>query len=253
MKAIILAAGEGKRLRPLTETVPKCMVAFRGKPLMQWIAESMHACGIRDIVAVTGYKSDKITVPGLRFARNPRYAETNMVSTLFCAEHELAGDVIVSYSDIVYLPQVLDALIKAQGDFCVTIDRCWDRLWALRMENPLADAETLKLDGKGNIIELGKKAKTQNEIQGQYMGLFKISGAAIDRVKAFYHSLDKAATYDGKNFENMYMTSFIQAIIDKLMPVLAVPVDGGWLEIDSTEDFEVYNKHDYLPSLYHSK
>lgn len=105
------------------------------------------------------------------------------------------------------------------------------------MENPLTDAETMKLDADGNILELGKKPKCFEDIQGQYIGLMKISKEYVLKVVNFYDSLDKSLIYDGKNFDNMYMTSFIQLIIDhKIMPVTAVLIHGGWTEIDTPTD-----------------
>ena len=239
MKAILLAAGQGARLRPLTNDRPKCMVPYRGRPLLDYVVRALRANGVSDIVAVRGYAPGAIDCPGLRFYDNPRYHETNMVHTLFCAERELDGDVIVSYTDIAYSPAVVRRLLDASGDIAVVIDRDWQRLWRERMSDPLADAESLRLDAAGNIVELGKKPGSYADIEGQYIGLFKVSAAAWPRLRAFYAGLDRSQRYDGKDFDNMYMTSFIQAVIDRLMPVQAVPIHGGWLEIDVPSDLEV--------------
>jgi choline kinase len=240
MKAIILAAGQGARLRPLTDDRPKCMVEYQGRPLIEHVLAALHAHEIQDVVVVRGHAPEALRAPGVRFYDNPRYLETNMVHSLFCAEAELSGDLIISYSDIVYSPAVLGRLLDAPDDFAVVIDRQWRQLWQARMPDPLQDAETLRLDGEGHILELGKKARSYAEIAGQYIGLFKISGAAIDAVKSFYAALDRNAAYDGKNFDNMYMTSFIQAVIDRLMPVKAVEIDGGWLEVDAPSDLDIH-------------
>ena len=80
------------------------------------------------------------------------------------------------------------------------------------MDNPLDDAETFKVkDGK--ILELGKKPIGYDEIEGQYIGLIKIK-KYINKVIRYYESLDKSILYDGNNYDNMYMTTFIQMIID---------------------------------------
>ncbi len=238
MKAIFLAAGEGSRLRPLTETRPKCMVEYKGRPLLHWSLESVRANGVEDIVIIKGYLPDKINVEGARCYVNADYASTNMVHTLFCAEDELAGDVLISYSDIIYTKEAIAPLLACDKDFAVLVDKNWRSLWERRMENPLEDAETLKLNPNGDIIEIGKKAESYDDIEGQYMGLIKISGSAISQVREFYHSLDSDGDYDGKNFRNMYMTSFIQRIADDLMPVRAVYSDGAWLEVDTLDDLK---------------
>lgn len=239
MKAIILAAGQGARLRPLTDDRPKCMVEYQGEPLIQHVVRALRKNGVNDIVAVRGYKPEALRCAGLRFYDNPRYSSTNMVTTLFCAEQELEGDVIISYSDIVYSPSVIQRLRATDAEFAVVIDRDWRRLWQERMDDPLDDAETLRIDPAGHIIELGKKARSYEDIEGQYIGLLKIAASAWPKLRAFYHRLDRHATYDGKDFDNMYMTSFVQAVIDRLMPVTAVPIQGGWLEIDVPSDLTI--------------
>jgi L-glutamine-phosphate cytidylyltransferase len=239
MKAVILAAGQGARLRPLTDDRPKCMVEYQGKPLIEHVAQALRHNGIRDIVAVRGHEPTALRCPGVRFYDNPRYLVTNMVYTLFCARAELQGDVIISYSDIVYSKAVVARLLEADANVAVVVDEDWRRLWQERMDDPLEDAETLRLDPSGRILELGKKARSYDDIQGQYIGLIKISAAAWPDLLSFYDGLDRAATYDGKSFENMYMTSFLQAVIDRLMPVQAVPIHGGWLEVDVPSDLSI--------------
>jgi len=239
MKAIILAAGEGTRLRPLTADRPKAMVPYRGRPILDYEIEALSACGVNDIVVVTGYCAGAVERPGIRTAHNAEFATTNMVWSLFCAEPELDDDLIISYGDIVYGPSIVRALIAAPHPFATTIDLDWRRLWAARMEDPLTDAETLKLGSDGRIIEIGRKPTSYDDIHGQYMGLIKIERSFLHRVRTFYHSMDRHRTYDGKPFERMFMTSFLQALIDDGCVLTAVPIRGGWLEIDNLPDLEV--------------
>lgn len=239
MRAIILAAGQGARLRPLTNDRPKCMVEYQGRPLLAHVVEALRANGVDDIVVVRGYRPQAIVCPGVRYRDNPRFASTNMVHTLFCAEAELEHDVIISYSDIVYGHDVVARLLAAEGEFNVVIDREWRSLWQRRMSEPLSDAETLRLGPGGRILELGKKARSYSEIEGQYIGLFRVRGAALEGFVRLYRELDPGALYDGKDYENMYMTSLIQAAIDRGLPVTAVPIHGGWLEIDAPTDLQI--------------
>lgn len=229
---------------PLTADKPKCMVEYRGKPLVDYLVETFQNAGIDQTIIINGYKSDVLenhfSSDEVTFRRNPDFETTNMVATLFCAEDDFDDDLIISYGDIIYKKNVLEELIASNAEISVVIDKDWESLWRLRMEDPLADAETLKLDAGGNIIELGKKPQSADEIQGQYIGLIKISKSAVAKVRNFYHGLDKSAIYDGKDYDNMFMTSFLQLIIDRLSPVKAVPINGGWIEIDSLEDLKAY-------------
>ena len=237
-KAVVLAAGQGARLRPLTNSCPKCMVSYQGIPIVERLCATLRASEIAEIVLVTGYRSEALDYLGLRMFHNSEFATTNMVHSLFCAEEALTEETVVSYSDIIYSSSILQALLDSTADFSVVVDLRWRELWEARMEDPLLDAETMKISADGSIKELGKKPNTIDEIQGQYIGLFKVTEEAIKEVRMFYHSLDRNRLYDGKPFSQMYMTTFIQLVIDHLMPVKAVTVSGGWLEIDGPSDLE---------------
>lgn len=247
MKMIILAAGQGTRLRPYTNEVPKCMVKYNNKPIIDYILDVTEKCDITDVAVINGYKKDVLTnyleTRNVKFYTNEKFDKTNMVSTLFEAEEFMDDDLIISYSDIIYEKEILQSLMDSQADVSVAVDKNWRKLWEMRLENPLDDAETLKIDTIGNLIELGKKPKDYSEVEAQYIGLIKISKDALPKVIAFYNNLDKSKNYDGKDFDNMYMTSFLQNIIDDLMPIKAVINEKQWIEIDSCDDLEIYEKN----------
>jgi choline kinase len=244
MRAIVLAAGEGTRLRPYTLDRPKCLVELGGKPLLVHQVEALETAGVEAITVVTGYRADQIEALGYRTAHNPDYATTNMVTTLMCAAELLDGaaDVVIAYADLVYEPRVVRRLLACGEPLCTTVDSQWRRLWELRLADPLSDAETLKLSAGGDIVELGKKPSSYDEIQGQYMGLIKVRADLAPELVAHHRRLDPSATYDGKDLANMYMTSFLQDLIDHGHRLRAVPVDGGWLEVDTIEDLELYRR-----------
>ncbi len=246
MKAIVLAAGEGTRLRPHTLNCPKCMVKVHDKAIITYILEALGKFNIKDTIVINGYKEDVLRdfLPSyVTHASNKNFDSTNMVSTLFCAEEHMDDDILISYADIVYSSEVLKKLINCEDDIAVVVDKKWRKLWQLRMANPLADAETMKLDKDGHILELGKRAVSYDDIEGQYIGLIKISRRLLPQIIDYYHSLDKNAIYDGKDFYNMYMTSFLQLIINNIHKVKAIEIDGGWFEVDSAEDLECYEKN----------
>ena len=246
MKAIILAAGKGKRMGFKTNNKPKCLVRFNGKPIIDYILETLNVCGIDDIIIVNGYKSEVLETylkgRNLRFITNKHFNTTNMVKTLFCAESEMDDDLIISYSDIIYKKEVLNKLINNHNECAVIVDKNWRELWNLRMENPLHDAETMKINSDGNITELGNKPKSYEDIEAQYIGLIKFSLSSLKKIIPFYHSLNNSNNYDGRDFNNMYMTSFIQLIIDNILSVRSEVINGGWLEFDRIEDLLIYEK-----------
>jgi choline kinase len=108
------------------------------------------------------------------------------------------------------------------------------------MDDPLSDAETLKLADGDHIVELGKKPLSLDDIQGQFMGLIKVRGDSVQAFRDAWHRLDRNGVYDGKDFDNMYTTSFIQNLIDTGHDVRAAFTDNGWIEVDTVEDLEHY-------------
>ena len=236
LKVIILAAGEGTRLRPYTLDRPKCMVEIDGVSLIDRQLEVLKSEGIGDIVIIGGYKSEMLKRGDIKLKVNARYFETNMVWTLFSAEEELEGDVIVSYGDIVYSKNILKALIKSKADIAVTIDKKWEGYWRERNENPLDDAETLKLRKDGTISEIGQKPSSLEEIEGQYMGLMKFSSEGVRQIKSAFHSALESGKLLGKEVENSYMTDLLQFIVSIGGKVASVQIDEDWVEVDTVED-----------------
>lgn len=239
MKTIILAAGEGTRLRPYTLDRPKCMVEVDGRSLIERQLEVLKAANADPIIIIGGYRSEMLTRPGITLRLNPRYAETNMVWSLFCAEKEdFEGGVILAYGDIVYSSNVLKALMASDGDISTTIDLDWEQYWRARNEDPLEDAETLKLSPNGDIIEIGQKPKSLADIEGQYMGLIKFSKRGVEILKEVFAHAQASGNLRGKSIEKAYMTDLLQLIIDCGHRIKAVPVNGGWVEVDTVGDLE---------------
>jgi len=245
-RSLILAAGEGKRLRPFTNHLPKALVAFLGRPLISYQLEILMDAGIEDIAISTGFEANAFDKIGHSLYLNPDFDRTNMVESLFAARsfiEETKEDLIISYGDIIYQRDNLETILKKKGDIVVMVDDDWIDLWSIRNENPLIDAETMKFDNfSGRIIEIGKKPKRLDEIESQYTGLIKISKNKIADFLQFYDRLDRTRLYDGNTFTNMYMTSLLQLLIDSNWEVVPAHVSHGWLEVDTVSDLLNYER-----------
>ena len=173
-----------------------------------------------------------IKVLGYQTVHNPVYDETEMVYSLFCARDRFPedDDLCISYGDIVYDRSVVEALQNCDAPLCVVIDSEWRRLWELRFDDPLSDAETLRIEDD-RVVEIGAEPSGYNEIDGQYIGLIKVRRDYVDEFVDAYDSLDQSS---------IHMTRFIQHLIDSGWEVAPVEIDGSWLEVDTLEDLEVY-------------
>ncbi|RQH01958.1 phosphocholine cytidylyltransferase family protein [Natrarchaeobius oligotrophus] len=240
MKAVHLAAGEGTRLRPITEDLPKPLVELGGRSLLERNVDTLEAAGVDEQVVVTGHCADEIRDRGYETVHNPVYDETDMIYSLFCAADAFPedDDLVISYGDIVYEEAVVDALLECDAPLCVVVDREWRRLWELRFDDPLDDAETLSMDDDGRIHEIGGDTDDYDEIDAQYTGLLKVRADHVDELVEEYRSLEAGA--DG--YVSIDTTAFLQRLIDGGWNVEGVPVDGKWLEVDSTQDLETYRE-----------
>lgn len=237
MKIIILAAGLGSRLRPYTADRPKCLVEIDGVSVLDRQLRILHSREINEIVIVGGYRADLLRDKGARVRLNPRYEETNMVWSLFCAEDDMDEELIVSYGDIIYSGEILDRLLSSSADIAVAVDMEWESYWRSRSADPLADAETLRLGDKGAILEIGQRPASLSEVEGQYMGLMKFTTRGMEQLKTVFHDAVREGTLGGESVEASYMTDLLQALILRDYTVTAVENHEPWIEIDTVEDF----------------
>ena len=243
-RAVILAAGEGTRLRPLTSECPKCLVPLVGAPLLDRQLDVLRRGGVDDITLVGGYRAEMLGGRNARVVVNERYAVTNMVESLFCARDVFAGDrdIVVVYGDIVFEPRVLAAVLGCDAPVAVACDMHWLNLWRLRFPDPLSDAETFSRSPDGRVLELGRQPRSLADIDGQYLGLFKVRAADAPRFLAERDGMDRDATYEGRTYDSLFMTGFLQYLIDGGWHLAAVPIAGGWLEVDSLTDLATYER-----------
>ena len=208
MKAIILAAGRGARMKKLTDEAPKCFAKLKGIRLIDRQIKTFKNSGISEISIVTGYKYEKFKSYSLKKFFNSKWEKTNMLSSLACAEEWLKNSTcIISYSDIFYEIKALKCLLKCKSPISITYDPNWLEIWSNRFSNPLSDAESFKLNNNSTISDIGRRVESLSEIQGQFMGLLKTSPEGwmeIQRIRSLTKSEDR---------DKIDMTGILQKII----------------------------------------
>src|SRR3989344_6299138 len=228
MKAIILAAGMGTRLGKYTENLPKGMLNFAGKSLIERQIETLRSCGINDISIVTGYMKDKIKIPNIKYYHNEDFANTNMVASLFCAEQELNDEVLICYADILYEKKVIKKILNSKLDIGVTADDSYWNYWQARLDNPGEDIESFIIKDN-RIIELGLPRCSLDKAKARYVGLIKFSKRGVEALKKVFHeNKEKYWNKDepwlnSKSFKKAYMTDILQSLINanhKLEPII---------------------------------
>ena len=244
MKAIILAAGQGTRLKKYTQDLPKGMLEFMGKTIIERQIELYRRCGIEDISIIRGFAGDKISYAGVTYYTNKDYANTNMVESLLAARSEFTDDVVVSYSDILFSEDMLRTMVGTAGDFLVAVDHDWQEYWQARYGWIDFDTESLSIDERGSIESLGIENPPLEEIDARYIGLLKFSRqglAAIEQIMERAHNLDENEPWQqsGNPVRKAYMTDLLQELIEEKKSVKAVPFHHGWIEFDTNRDYEI--------------
>ena len=236
MRGLILAAGRGSRMGPLGDDRPKCMIELNGRPLLDRQIAALRRGGVEEIGIVRGYRAEILNFPGLVYFDNPRWSQTNMVMSLTAAASWLrTGPVIVSYADIFYRGDVVRGLAQKPGALVISFDRLWRKLWSRRFADTLSDAETFRIHSAGELLEIGGRTQTIEDIEGQYMGLLKFTPVAWKAVE------ETLATLDGPSRDRLDMTGLLRRLLAaKTIAISTFGIDGEWGEIDNPGDVELY-------------
>ncbi|MCR4763507.1 MAG: phosphocholine cytidylyltransferase family protein [Lachnospiraceae bacterium] len=243
MKAIILAAGQGTRLKKYTENLPKGMLSFMGKTIIERQLEIYRAQGIDRIAIVRGYAAEKIAYGDVVYYNNTDFANTNMVESLLTAQAEFDDDCIVSYSDILFESGMLREMMQSPADIGVAVDDDWKTYWQARYGRVDFDTESLAIDENNHITELGLENPPMEQISARYIGLLKFSREALAGIRetmriAYRDYPDRPWQQSGKPVRKAYMTDLLNAMIEAGRPVEAVRFRHGWIEFDTNEDYE---------------
>lgn len=232
-KAIILSAGQGSRLLPHTENLPKCLLDLAGRPMLGWQLQALAAAGVAEAVVVTGFRSElvekalpEVTPQGMRVRTlfNPFYKVADNLASCWMARHELTGPVVTLNGDTLLEPRIVESLLDAPAaDITVTIDR-----------KPAYDEDDMKVVTQGRrLLSIGKKLDMTN-VTGESIGFLRYSekGAA-----AFLAEIERIMrTPEGTS---LWYLSAIHRLANSGVDVQAASIEGlDWAELDYPADLQ---------------
>lgn len=236
MRGIILAAGRGSRMGSLTKDRPKCLIVHRGARLLDRQLAALQQAGVDKTAVVTGWQCERFEelVPGLARFHNARWEHSSMVDSLACADSWLRhGPCVICYGDIVFTPEAVRRVAAAPAEIAVAYDPQWQRQWSRRFIDPLSDAETFRLGAHSRVTDIGGTPMSIGEVQGQYMGLLKLTPVGWSALKSSLLSADREHT-------RRDMTGLLRRITHEgAHPIRAVAAPGPWHEFDSRGDLHV--------------
>ena len=239
MNAVILCAGRGLRLHPLTRTTPKCLLEIGERALLDHAIANLRSAGIRTITLVTGFQADRIErwvsdrgFDNIGFVHNDRFATTNTAYSFNLALADRHEDFLLINGDVLFDPQIAANLTIHPEPNCVVVDR-----------DAKLDAEAVKVvNGAMHVSRIGKDLEPGNCL-GEAIGVNKISASAIPALQQTYDELEAEGRLD----------EFFEAGIDRLtrngnrFGILVT--DRPWAEIDTPEDLH-HARSNVYPRLY---
>ena len=239
---IIIAAGLGSRLKKYTDNLPKCMLDFAGKTLLQRQIEAFKINGLNKISVIRGFKKEKINYPDLTYFENKEYKNNNILNSLMYAEEALNGHVIVSYSDILFEKEVVKRLMESEHDISIVVDIDWRGYYINRKDHPINEAENVIFDANNNVVEIGKIHTGKHDVHGEFIGMLKLSPRGSEIFKKHFHRAKdlywNKPFQRAKTFQKAYITDIIQDMTDLGVPIHCVIIERGWKEIDTEEDYK---------------
>ena len=246
MKTIIIGAGRGRRLMPLTEETPKCFAAVKGKRILDWILEAWHAANVTDIVFVGGYQIQRIQddYPAFRFYHNTDWQQNNILVSLFRAEAEMNEPFACTYADIIYRPWVTQRLMDSPYDVTLVVDTAWRKRYTARTLHPEDDGEKVLVEG-ARVTKISRDIAPE-AAHGEYIGVAKFSECGAGLLRDHFHRV--CHEYDGRPFQGAasvqkaYLIQLFQEMIEQGVEIHKVDIAGGYYEIDTTQDYEIANE-----------
>jgi len=247
MRAIVIGAGRGSRLMPTTADTPKCFAEVQGQRILDWTLAAFRENGIDDIAFIGGYRIDDVrqAYPEFTFRHNTDWQNNNILASLFYAEDLMDEPFMCCYSDILFSRQIVADMLASQADISLAVDREWLVRYRDRTEHPSDDAEKVTA-ANGQVTKIERRI-SEADAYGEYIGLAKFSTAGAAALKDHYHrrrdEFSGRPFREAKVFEKAYFIHLLQDMIEAGQAMHHVDTPGGYIEVDTQQDFEYARQH----------
>lgn len=241
MKVIIIAAGFGSRLGTDTKKIPKGLLNINGKSIIEKQIELFNEFGINDISIITG-PYENFGIKNVKYIHDEDYQNHDVLGSLMAARNDIFGDVLTSYSDIIFDKKILQEILQFDGDIGIPVDYQWKEAYIDRNQHPISEADTVLI--KNNKIIKIEKAIKKNKIDekiAEFLGPLKLSSKGSKIIVDIYKNLEN--THKGKfgkasSLKKAYLTDLLQYLINLGINVVPIKISGKWCEIDTPQDLE---------------
>jgi L-glutamine-phosphate cytidylyltransferase len=247
MRVIIIGAGRGRRLMPTTADVPKCFAEVESRRLLDWALEAFAANGLDRVCFIGGYQIEKVrqAYPHFTYRNNVAWEHNNILASLFCAADLMNEAFICCYSDVLFTPDIVARLATSDADMALAVDTAWLDRYEHRSDHPPDDAEKVTV-ANGQVTRVDRQIPP-GDAYGEYIGVAKFSAAGAARLCDFYNLRREQFAgrpwRDARSFEKAYKILLFQDMIEQGEQFVHVDTPGGYIEVDTQQDFEYARKY----------
>jgi len=227
---------------PTTADTPKCFAEVEGKRILDWSLEAFRSNGFNEIFFIGGYRIEKVrdNYPELEFRDNSNWKNNNILASLFYAEDLMDEPFICCYSDVLFNKKIVARLLASEADISLAVDTDWLARYEHRTEHPSDDAEKVTVSN-GAVTRIHRNI-LEPDAYGEYIGVAKFSTAGAARLCEHYHRCREEHAgkpwREAKVFEKAYKIHLFQEMIEAGERMVCVDTHGGYIEIDTQQDFE---------------
>ncbi|MDA0588868.1 MAG: NTP transferase domain-containing protein [Planctomycetota bacterium] len=242
MQVVIIGAGRGSRLMPTTADTPKCFAEVDGRRLLDWTVDAFRQNGIDKIAFIGGYRIDCVqeAYPDFTYRHNTDWPNNNILASLLYAEDLMDEPFMCCYSDILFTPKIVADVLSSGEDIALGVDSEWLVRYEQRTEHPSDDAEKVTVQ-KGAVTRVHRQI-SEEAAHGEFIGLAKFSAAGAAAFKSHYHKRREEFAgrpfREAKVFEKAYLIHLLQDMIEVGQRMVHVDTPGGYIEVDTQQDFE---------------
>lgn len=226
MQALIMAAGKGSRIEGITDGLPKSYLKINGESLIERQIRLCREVGVTEIIIVTGYQKERFEkdfeADDIIFAFNPFFNTANVLSSYWCAMHQLKGTFLYMHADTIYDKSILESMKACSGEIVLPVDykTCGD--------------EEMKVRTKNGLIYEINKTMGHAEAEGEFIGVAKIDGSVLEVVNREAESI-----LAGGDFGAFFEVALQNLVNGGEVRLKALSTEGlPWNEIDFAEDYE---------------
>ncbi|OUX36667.1 MAG: hypothetical protein CBE33_05135 [Candidatus Pelagibacter sp. TMED273] len=241
MRAIIIAAGLGSRLKPFTNNLPKILLKIGKTNILESQLKVFRSLNIRDVNLIVGHKKEKFKEKKIKYFFNKEYKRNNILESLFYAKSKMNKTCLISYSDIIFKKKIVKKLLSSKSDISILVDTDWKKNYKGRTMHPISQAENVTFDKKYHLKKAGKNLSSKQS-KGEFIGMLKINTKGCRLFKKYFNiakfRFKNKKFYNAKSLKTAYLTDFFNFLIEHKINIRCINIKRNWMEIDTAQDLK---------------